>query len=219
MVTTSSVATASSAAATAAPPLGTTLGKNDFLKLLITQLQNQDPLNPLDQNQFLSQTAQFSSLEQLQNVNAGLGDLKTAMAGSSFAQAAVLLGHTVMTSTSSAVFSGIKPVSLPFAVDSQASLVNVDVIGTDGSVIRRLSAANVPAGASAVSWDGLDAQGHAATAGTYTYRVSAAGVAGGVQPIAAAAQGVVAGLTSVGSQLMYRVGGLLVNQSDIVDAR
>jgi flagellar basal-body rod modification protein FlgD len=218
MLTTSSIG-ATPSTASAAPVPGATLGKDDFLKLLITQLQNQDPLNPLDQNQFLAQTAQFSSLEQLQNLNAGIGDLKTAMTGSSFAQAAALLGKTVMSASSSTTFDGATPVSLPFAVDSPASQVNVDVLGADGSIIRRLTVGNVPAGASAVTWDGLDSQGGAATPGTYTYRVSAAGVTGGAQPIAAAAQGVVSGVTLLGSQVMYRVGNLLVSQSDIVDAR
>lgn len=47
----------------------TTLDKDDFLKLLVTQLQNQDPLNPLQDTQFIAQMAQFSELEQMQNVN------------------------------------------------------------------------------------------------------------------------------------------------------
>lgn len=55
------------------------LDKDDFLKLLITQLKNQDPFNPLDQNQFLAQTAQFASLEELQTMNKTLEELKAAL--------------------------------------------------------------------------------------------------------------------------------------------
>jgi len=69
---------------------GKTLGKDDFLRLLVTQLQNQNPLNPLDQNQFLSQTAQFTALEELQNIGKALEEMKQSGSVSSLAQAAAL---------------------------------------------------------------------------------------------------------------------------------
>jgi flagellar basal-body rod modification protein FlgD len=71
---------------------GTTLGKDDFLKLLTTQLQYQDPLNPMDDKDFIGQMAQFSSLEQMTNVASSIDTLSFS---SQVTQAVSLIGHTV----------------------------------------------------------------------------------------------------------------------------
>lgn len=73
-----------------------TLGKDDFLKLLITQLRYQDPMNPVDDREFIAQMAQFSSLEQMQNMNKLLEEFTGAQhAMSMFAQATNLIGKNV----------------------------------------------------------------------------------------------------------------------------
>lgn len=95
------------------------LGKDDFLKLLVTQLENQDPLNPMDNTQFIAQMAQFSELEQMQNVN------KTLL----ITQAASLIGRDVTwQDTSGAVKQGTVN-----AVQVTADAVNVQV-GDNGYV-------------------------------------------------------------------------------------
>ena len=73
------------------------LGKDDFLHLLITQLQNQDPLNPTDHTEFTAQLAQFSSLEQLNNVNDNLEALQNYQASTNNSQAVSLLGKEITT--------------------------------------------------------------------------------------------------------------------------
>ena len=71
------------------------MGKDDFLNLLITQLQNQDPLNPTDSTEFTAQLAQFSSLEQLGNVNENLTELKHFQASINNSQAVALIGKAI----------------------------------------------------------------------------------------------------------------------------
>lgn len=75
------------------------LGKDDFLKLLVSQMQNQDPLNPTDNKESIAQLAQFSSLEQMNNIATSLDGLKTSIATSfqlsSLAQGAGMIGKSV----------------------------------------------------------------------------------------------------------------------------
>lgn len=193
-----------------------TLGKDDFLKLLITQLRNQDPLNPLDQNQFLAQTAQFASLEQLQAINGEIEAIRGAVSSSSLMQAATLLGRTVRVSGSDMRFDGVRPVSLPFALDAPAASVTVEVLDIDGNPIRRLTPGAREVGTYAVDWDGRDGGGRAMAAGTYFYRVAATGT-DGAPVIATAASGTLTGLQNYRTHVLYRMGDRLVWPGDVVE--
>ncbi len=214
MATIRSVTSATSGP-TASAQNPTTLGKDDFLKLLVTQLRFQDPLNPLDQNQFLAQTAQFTSLENLQNISAGIDGLRTLLAGNSLVDSAALVGRTVRASSREVAFDG-RPLSLSFSLEAQVSSVNVDVIDASGHVVRRLVTASAGVGASSVAWDGLDAAGHSAPAGTYTYFVSSSS---GTGPQPAAVSGVITGLSIVNGQPVYRIGDATVRPGEIFEIR
>jgi flagellar basal-body rod modification protein FlgD len=82
----------------------TTLGKDDFLKLLLAQLSNQDPLKPMEDKEFIAQLAQFNSLEQMQQVNTHLIDM---LAGMSLSQASSLLGRVVEAGQISGTVTGV----------------------------------------------------------------------------------------------------------------
>ena len=204
--------TSSGTASASAPP---TLGKDDFLKLLVTQLKYQDPLNPLDQNQFLAQTAQFTSLENLQNISSGIDSLRSLLAGNSLIDSAALVGRTVRASSRDVTYEG-RPLSLSFTLEQPVSGVNVDVIDASGTVVRRLVTGTAGTGTSSVAWDGLDAGGHPLPAGTYTYVVSS-GSGAGPQP--AAVTGAITGLTFVNGQPVYRVGDATVRPGAIFEIR
>jgi flagellar basal-body rod modification protein FlgD len=191
------------------------LGKDDFLKLLITQLRYQDPLNPLDQNQFLSQTAQFTSLEQLQNIAKGLTDLKTAATDSAMAQAAALIGKSVQVSGRDFSFDGAKA-TLGFTLQAPAASTAVQILDGDGNLVRQLTTGSLGAGASSVQWDGRDGNGKALVAGRYFYRVIPAGADDGTAPAAVAAEGTLTGFERQGSDLLFRLGTTLVRQQDII---
>ena len=90
--TPSAAATASTASTAASSTAGATLNYNDFLQLLIAQLKNQDPTQPTDSTQFMSQLATFSEVEQTANSNSKLDSLLTS---SALAQADTVIGHTV----------------------------------------------------------------------------------------------------------------------------
>jgi flagellar basal-body rod modification protein FlgD len=206
-----SVSTSAPSSTSATPSLtGQTLGKNDFLKLLITQLQNQDPLNPLDQNQFLAQTAQFTQLEDLQNISSQLSDMTKLSQGQSFAQGAALLGKTA-TANGQDFTLGNGPATLPYVTNGAAN-VQVQILDTQGNVVRQLTASALDAGSQSVTWDGLDSAGRSLAAGTYHYRVTADGNA-----LAAVVQGTLTGLSPSGNGVSYHIGNAVVRPDDLID--
>lgn len=193
----------------------TTLGKDDFLRLLVTQLKYQDPLNPLDQNQFLAQTAQFTSLENLQNISTGIDSLRGLLAGNSLVESAALVGRTVRSASRDVAFDG-HPLSLSFSLEAPVASVNVDIVDASGTVVRRLTTGAAGAGTASIAWDGRDAGGQPVTAGTYTYFVSSGG---GTGPQPAAVTGVITGLAFVNGQPVYRVGDATVRPGEIFEIR
>jgi flagellar basal-body rod modification protein FlgD len=198
----------SSGTAATAQPGGPTLGKQDFLKLLITQLRNQDPLNPLDQNEFLSQTAQFTSLENLQNISAELAEMKELSRGQTLAQGASLLGKSAIAVGRDFTF-GASPIELPFAMQTTGS-VRIDVVDADNTVIRQLSSETLAPGNHALLWDGLDSAGRSVTPGVYHYRA----VSQGGSVVVAA--GTLTGMSPSGSTVVYQLGDAVVRAEDLI---
>jgi flagellar basal-body rod modification protein FlgD len=192
-----------------AQPGGPTLGKQDFLKLLITQLRNQDPLNPLDQNQFLAQTAQFTSLENLQNISSQLAEMKALAQGQALTQGASLLGKTV-TASGSDLTLGPSGAPLRFIAVTPGSL-QIDVLDGQNAVIRQLSTSVDTPGEYEVTWDGFDGSGRSLAPGTYHYRVVP--LAGAV---AVAAQGTLDGMTATPNGLVYQLGEATVRTDDLI---
>jgi len=165
-VTSSSTTSATSASALAAK---STLGKNDFLKLLVAQLQNQDPLNPSDPTAFTAQLAQFSSLEQLTTVNENLAAMAKASNNSQDLErlsAFSLIGRQVEMKGPDFKFSGAK-VGFGYTLDSAASSVTVKIVDTNKQVVAVLPQASGGTGAHEYSWDGTKLNGAKAAAGDY----------------------------------------------------
>ena len=148
----------------------TQLGKDDFLHLLTMQLQYQDPLNPMDNTQFISQMAQFSSLEQLQNMNKSLGDKSSSsdqlQAAFLKSQAASLVGKQVEVATSEAVYDGVHSTSLSYRLTPGASQAHLQVLDAGNQLVRdfELSARE---GYGKVKWNGKSTDGTTVPTGAY----------------------------------------------------
>jgi flagellar basal-body rod modification protein FlgD len=189
---------------------GPTLGKQDFLKLLITQLRNQDPLNPLDQNQFLAQTAQFTSLENLQNISAQLAEMKALSQGQTLTQSASLLGKAAVAAGRD-VTLGTSGATLAFTVTAPGN-VQFQIFDAQNTVVRQLSTSVETPGEYTVPWDGFDATGQSLTPGAYHYRVVPQGGA-----VAVAAQGTLSGMTPTASGgVVYHLGDAIVRADDLI---
>ncbi len=150
--------------------------QDQFLKLLITQIQYQDPMSPMDNNQFINQLTQFSSLEQLQSLNDAMDENmvysqslnNTAMLG--------LVGRTATVEGDGvAVVDG--QASASKVMTSSGGTASVEVRDESGALVATYTVP-VTAGWSDVGWDGLDAAGEAAADGEYTLTVSVADNAG-----------------------------------------
>jgi flagellar basal-body rod modification protein FlgD len=149
------------------------LGKDDFLNLLITQLQYQDPLSPLDSAEFTSQLAQFSSLEQMSNVNENLEVLQLYQASINNSQAVGFIGKTIKAlGNSLGVEDGVAD-PIHFELADDASDVLVHIYGSQGNLIKTIQPGALSAGEQSVEWDGTDNDGNKVSDGAYTLEVIA----------------------------------------------
>jgi flagellar basal-body rod modification protein FlgD len=150
------------------------MGKDDFLKLLVAQLKNQDPLAPQDNTQFVAQLAQFSSLEAAMGTNSRLDAITTQNQGMANTEVVGLVGKTatVKGSLITATGSGT-PVPVSFTLNSATASTNVSIQNASGKVIRTIPVGAHGAGLVKVNWDGRDDQGNVMAAGTYAVSVQA----------------------------------------------
>lgn len=149
------------------------MGKDEFLKLLVAQLQHQDPMNPMDSTGFTAQLAQFSSLEQLQNVNSNLNNLSAAQTSSNNAQAVSFIGKTVITSGSEFEVRNGSANSINFDLNADAATVQIAVYDAAGNYLRTIDGGRMTAGEQSVDWDGLDQNGSRVSDGLYNFEVLA----------------------------------------------
>lgn len=147
------------------------LGKVDFLNLLVAQMSNQDPLNPDEGTEFAAQLAQYSSLEQLMNLNTIAGTMLQASANSDNIALLNTIGNDVLYYGNEFNFDG-EPVEMGYALATDATEVTVDII-LDGQTIRSISAEELSQGNHTFTWDGLDKDGNPAPKGDYTIEVAA----------------------------------------------
>jgi len=156
--------------------LGTnkTMGKDDFLKLLVAQLKNQDPLKPQDNTEFVSQLAQFSSLEAAMGTNTRLDSITSQNQGMANTEVVALVGK-VATVKGSLVTSQGSGVAVPvsFTLGASTDSTNVSIQNASGKVIRTIPIGAHNAGVVKVNWDGRDDQGVVVSAGTYAVSVQA----------------------------------------------
>ncbi|WP_025916170.1 flagellar hook assembly protein FlgD [Herminiimonas sp. CN] len=144
-----------------------------FLKLLVTQLNNQDPLNPLDNAQLTSQLAQMSTVSGIEKLNAALQSLVAQSGSSQTLQAASLIGRTVLVPGSQVALAG--GAATPFGIDLQggADSVKATIVDAAGNVVRTFDMGAQAQGVKAMSWDGKSDAGQQVADGAYTINISA----------------------------------------------
>lgn len=143
-----------------------------FLKLLVTQLRNQDPMNPMQNAELTMQLAQMSTVEGINRMNAGLETLLSGFRASQTLQAAGLIGHQVFVEGDRLSLSGgLAGGGVELA--QAAERVTVNILDGYGAVVRSLELGALPEGLNSFVWDGRDALGNALPDGQYRFTVSA----------------------------------------------
>lgn len=201
--------------ATTQEPSGSTsaLGKDDFLKLLVNQLQYQDPENPVDDREFASQLAQFSSLEQMQNVSTGLSQLTAVMEQQG--QYALLQGvGKVARSAGDALVADSEGRTGGFTLAATSAATRVTITDAGGTVLRTIDLGPLGSGDHTFTWDGTIPGGAAAPPGPYHFSVEATDGTGTPVNSQTYVEGTVTGV-SLGDSPTVQIGDVTVPFSAI----
>ncbi len=194
---------------------GSSLGKDDFLKLLVAQLQAQDPLEPMDAQDFSAQLAQFSALEQMTNVNVNLEKIQKFEAALANASAINLIGKTVNAPGNTIDHQQGQSETLAYTLEGDADTVLVEIFDQNGSPVRSLGFSDQGAGTQSVVWNGRDILGNPLAAGAYTFRIEALDESGNSVSAVTFAEGRVTDVIIDGDQSFVIVNGEKLSVSDI----
>jgi flagellar basal-body rod modification protein FlgD len=186
-----------------------------FLQLLTTQLQNQDPLSPLDTNQFTEELVSFSSVEQQINMNSNLSTLISLQQTAQSTDALNFLGTTVTVNGNSALLASGQPNPTWNYAVSKPSTVTINVASATGQVVYSTTQA-VNAGNQTFSWNGTNSAGQSLPAGNYTVSITATGASGNSTTIQPQVQGVVTGVDISQSPPTLTVNGQAYTPSQVI---
>ncbi|MBD8494761.1 flagellar hook assembly protein FlgD [Pseudomonas syringae] len=148
------------------------LGKDAFLQLLVTQMKNQNPLDPQDNTQFVAQLAQFSSLESMQNLTGTVDSIATIYKSSQALQASSLVGRSVIVEASSVHVDAGKGLTGSVVVPATTTSTTLSVYDANGTLADTVDLGALPVGNQSFTWDGIKDDGSAAPAGNYTFKVN-----------------------------------------------
>ena len=192
------------------------LGRDDFLKLFLAQLNHQDPLNPMDSTQFSSQLAEFSSLEQLFNVNENLESLKDLQDNSSRFQALDLIGKDIEAEGNIIYLKSGVTSSGSFSINDSADCT-VLITDSEGYSVREIPLGTLESGKHSFDWDGRDMNGELVNSGIYAFEITAQTQSGEIIAAESRVYGQVDRVSLEGAEPLLYVGEVPVSLSQVLD--
>jgi len=183
------------------------MGKDDFMKLMSAQLKYQDPISPVKNEQMAAQLAQFSSLEQMMNVNSNLEKMAAAAKPQENVLAASLIGKRIVSGSTNINYDKKTEPEIKFDLPRSASSVSVSIINGKGEVIRDISMESLKEGAQSIKWNGKGENGLEVPVGSYSFRVSAIDEKKAPIEVKMSSSGVVTGVQFDGGKPMLIVDG------------
>jgi flagellar basal-body rod modification protein FlgD len=163
---------AAAPAAAAGSPAGAADQGDRFLKLLVAQMRNQDPLNPLDNAQVTTQMAQISTVTGIEKLDASIGGLRQSLLAAQSLQSAAVIGRQVL-AAGATLNLGASGAGAALELPAAADRVQVSIATPAGAVLRRLELGALPGGISTFQWDGITDAGGRAPPGVYVFQVTA----------------------------------------------
>lgn len=190
------------------------MDKDAFLKMFTEQLRNQDPLNPVSNDQFSQQMAMFSQLEQQMGMNKNLE--KLIQQGNNMQIAALqLVGKNIQSDRATIYHSNDKHSTINFKVPVDTSEVKVQINDINGQPVKLLDVGSRNAGEVTTKWDGMNTEGRTVESGKYTYKILAKGMDGKEVTVATKTDGRVNGVTTEKGTVFLLVGDQKVALNDV----
>ena len=193
------------------------LGKDEFLKLMMAQLSQQDPTAPSDSNAFVAQLAQFTSLEQMQNVNSTLQSMLIGQASQNNTGAIGLVGKDVLYKTDQITLEQGDHPTTHAKLAAEASEVTATITDESGRIVRTIKMGGQPEGEVEIEWDGREESGNTAKPGKYTVSVIAKDSKGNIVNVDQRARGRVTGVSFENGYPEVILGDQRLKMSDIVE--
>ena len=194
----------------------TSMGKDDFLTILVAQLENQDPFNSMDATEMIGQLTQFSMLEQMTNMNDTLTSALSALTLQTATNAASYIGRTVMASGYEVTVEDGAASATSYTLGSDAKTLKAYIYDEDGNTVRTVDLGARDAGEHTFSWDGLDDDGAAVEDGTYSIAIVGTDSAGAELKADTSISGVVNGVSvESGSIMLTLKDGRKVNLTSV----
>ncbi len=192
--------------------------KNEFMRLLVAQLEHQNPLDPQSGAEFVAQLAQFASVEQGAQTNALLAGLQAEQRAASGASLAAFIGTTATVHADAIEWTPGRgdPPELLVDVRDPANSVEVTIYDEFGDEVRRIELGPLAAGETAIGWDGTDTRGVAVPAGSYRIEVTATGADGSTVTADPKLRGVVDAIEFADGYPLLRIGNATVTPASVV---
>ncbi|MBV4366173.1 flagellar hook assembly protein FlgD [Erwinia sp. BNK-24-b] len=152
--------------------------QSNFLTLLVTQLKNQDPTNPMDNSQLTTQLAQINTLSGIEKLNTTLGSISGQINSGQSLQASTLIGHGVMVDGSQVLVGSSQTTPFGLSLTQASTATTATISDSSGKVVQTINLGALSAGVHTFSWDGSQADGTTATDGKYSVAISASNASG-----------------------------------------
>jgi len=192
------------------------LDKQTFLNLLVTQLKYQDPLNPMENTEFVAQLSQFSSLEQLWNVNENM-QAETLLSQSIHnSMVASLVGKEVKAVSNAVNLSEDGQSNISFSL-ADAANTEISIYDESGNLVRTIDQGLLQSGNHEAMWDGKDNQGNQLPAGDYAFYIKAVDVNGNDVTVNSFARGQITGVRFIDGSPILLVGNQEIKPADVVE--
>jgi len=181
-----------------------------FMTLLTAQMQHQDPLNPMENTEFTSQLAEFTSLEQLQAMNENMEYLQLYMASINNSQALSFIGKEVVTNGNTIYYDGVNSADINFKLAARAGTVNINIYDENSALVDTIQYGEMAAGEQSATWFGKDKNGNNMPAGNYSFEIYATDTEQNTVNASTYSTGVVDGITFIEG-----VGYVLINDQQV----